>query len=163
MAFEGHGAFPLTPAAVIAAAPEESGVYAIHTPTIWVFIGDSDNVRQALLDHLNAPDGLLDSFQPLSFSWEQVPQAGRGALRDALIAELRPANNGRRPLDALVPPRRRGVLSPRQLWHRRATMAPVVAIGLFVVYLGGVRALFEQLGVWVATSVELVRRAVGCP
>ncbi len=95
MAFEGHGAFPLTVAGILGGAPEASGVYAIHTPTRWVFIGDADNVRQALFDHLNARDELLESFQPLSFSWEAASCAERGALRDALIAELRPVCNWR--------------------------------------------------------------------
>ena len=95
MAFEGRNAFPLTPAGILEGAGEQSGVYAIHTPTRWVFVGDNDNVRQALFDHLNAPDG-LDSFQPLSFSWVAAPPAERRALRDLLVGELRPACNGRR-------------------------------------------------------------------
>lgn len=116
MAFEGHGAFPLTPAGILAGAAPESGVYAIHTPTRWVFIGDSDNVRQALFDHLNAPDELLDRFQPLSFSWEAAPPAERCALRDSLIAELRPACNARRSPAARISLRRpESLKSPRHL------------------------------------------------
>ncbi len=114
MAFEGHGAFPLTPAGILAGAPEESGVYAIHTPTRWVFIGDGDNVRQALFDHLNAPDERLDAFHPLSFSWEAAAPAGRAALRDALIGELRPVCNGRLSPATRVPPRRREALRSRR-------------------------------------------------
>ncbi len=105
MAFEGHGAFPLTAAGILGGAPQESGVYAIHTPTRWVFIGDADNLRQALFDHLNARDEPVESFQPLSFSWEAATPAERRGLRDALITELRPACNARSRSDR-VPPRR---------------------------------------------------------
>ncbi len=96
MAFEGRGAFPLTPAGILAGAPEEAGVYAIHTPARWVFIADSDNIRQALFDQLNAPGGPLDSFQPLSFSFATAPHAECRALRDALVAGLRPVCNDQR-------------------------------------------------------------------
>ncbi len=93
MAFEGSASFPLTPGGILAGAPEASGVYALHTPTRWVFIGDSDDIRQALFEHLNATDRRFDAFQPLSFSWEVAPPAERRALRRWLIAELRPACN----------------------------------------------------------------------
>ncbi len=124
MAFEGHGAFPLTPAGILAGAPEESGVYAIHTPTRWVLIGDGDNVRQALFDHLNAPDEPLDSFHPLSFSWEAAAPSERGALRDSLIAQLRPVCNVRpSPATRVRPPRRAALRSPRHLLAPRGVRA----------------------------------------
>jgi hypothetical protein len=62
-------------------------------PTYWVFIGDSDNVRQALFDHLNRPSGCIQSHSPASFSYEEAPSAERTSRRDALIKKLRPACN----------------------------------------------------------------------
>ena len=68
-------------------APDASGIYAIFTPRRWLHIGETDDIRRSLLDHLN--DELAESG-PLSFSFEVVPPAGRGARRRALIAELAP-------------------------------------------------------------------------
>jgi hypothetical protein len=72
-------------------APDASGIYAIFTPRRWLHIGETDDIRRSLLDHLNDPDveGLAESG-PLSFSFEVVPPAGRLARRRALIAQLAP-------------------------------------------------------------------------
>src|ERR1700687_825667 len=55
MSFEEFGTYVFTPEAVREDAPSASGVYAIFTPAQWVFIGASDDVRQALFEHLDAP------------------------------------------------------------------------------------------------------------
>jgi hypothetical protein len=68
-------------------APDASGIYAIFTPRRWLHIGETDDIRRSLLDHLN--DELAESG-PLSFSFEVVPPAGRNARRRALIAQLAP-------------------------------------------------------------------------
>jgi hypothetical protein len=72
-------------------APDASGIYAIFTPQRWLHIGETDNIRRSLLDHLNNHDanGLAKSG-PLSFSFEVVPAAGRVTRRRALIAQLAP-------------------------------------------------------------------------
>lgn len=72
-------------------APDASGIYAIFTPRRWLHIGETDDIRRSLLDHLNDPDvNELAQSGPLSFSFEVVPPAGRNARRRALIAELAP-------------------------------------------------------------------------
>ena len=76
-------------------APERSGVFALFTPTEWVYVGAADNVRQALFDLLNASGTSLESYQPLSFSSEEAEGSERTLRRDAMIAELRPAWNSR--------------------------------------------------------------------
>jgi hypothetical protein len=90
MPFEEFGTYVFTPEAVREDAPSASGVYAIFTPAEWVFIGASDDVRQALFQHLNAPDPCFQKYSPLSFSCELAAAAERTDRRDALIAELRP-------------------------------------------------------------------------
>ena len=72
-------------------APDASGIYAIFTPRRWLHIGETDDIRRSLLDHLNDTDvNELVESGPLSFSFEEVPPAGRGARRRALIAQLAP-------------------------------------------------------------------------
>jgi hypothetical protein len=72
-------------------APQASGVYAIFTPRRWLYVGETDDIRRSLLDHLNdaGADGLVRTG-PLSFSFEVVPPAERVARRRALVAELAP-------------------------------------------------------------------------
>ena len=91
MAFDGVPTYAFDAEAVRDGAPEESGVYAIFTPTRWVFIGDSDNVRAALFQHLNTPNLCIYKYHPLSFSCELASRSERAGLREALLAELRPA------------------------------------------------------------------------
>jgi hypothetical protein len=90
MSFEEFGTYVFTPEAVREDAPSASGVYAIFTPAEWVFIGASDDMRQALFQHLNAPDPCVQQYSPLSFSCELADASERAGRRDALIAELRP-------------------------------------------------------------------------
>jgi hypothetical protein len=72
-------------------APDASGIYAIFTPRRWLHIVETDDIRRSLLDHLNDPDvDRLAESGPLSFSFEVVPPARRGAHRRALIAQLAP-------------------------------------------------------------------------
>ena len=72
-------------------APDASGVYAIFTSQRWVHIGETDDIRRSLLDHLNNADANgLATCGALSFSFEVVPAAGRVTRRCALIAQLAP-------------------------------------------------------------------------
>ena len=97
MAFEGLPAYIFTAQGIREGALEQSGVYAIFTPRQWVFIGDADNVRQALFDLLNIPHECIHSQQPLSFSWEGVSRSDCESRREALIANLQPRCNGKAP------------------------------------------------------------------
>jgi hypothetical protein len=90
MPFEEFGTYVFTFEAVREDAPSASGIYAIFTPEQWVFIGASDDVRQALFQQLNAPDSCIQQYSPLSFSCELADASERADRRDTLIAELRP-------------------------------------------------------------------------
>jgi hypothetical protein len=74
-------------------APNASGVYTIYTSQRWVYVGESDDIKQSLFQHLNEPTACMDRFGPLSFSCELVPATERAAHQQTLIAELKPACN----------------------------------------------------------------------
>lgn len=58
-------------------APSASGVYAIFTSRRWLYVGESDDIRQSLFQRLNNPDaGWSAEHQPLSFSFETAPIVG---------------------------------------------------------------------------------------
>ena len=93
MAYEDGETYPLTYAGVREKAPNVSGVYTIYTSTRWVCVGESDDIRQSLFRHLNEPNGCMNRFSPLSFSFGLALAAERVARQQGLIAELKPACN----------------------------------------------------------------------
>ena len=57
--------------AVVDKAPSAAGRYAIFTSQRWVHVGESNDIRESLLQRLNAPDaGVATEHRPLSFSFE---------------------------------------------------------------------------------------------
>ena len=88
---EANDTYPFTFEAVREKVPNASGVYKIHTPHRWVYIGESEDIQESLFRHLNEPSESMTRFGPLSFSLELVPAGERHALQEGLIAELEPA------------------------------------------------------------------------
>jgi hypothetical protein len=83
--------FTLSFRAVQDVVPSESGVYTVYTPRHWVYVGESDDIRQSLFRHLNHPDACWAAERgPLSFSFEAATPTAREGRRRALVAELAP-------------------------------------------------------------------------
>jgi hypothetical protein len=93
MAYDVGQTYAFTYQGVEEKAPSASGVYTIYTAQQWVYVGESDNIRQSLFRHLNEPSACMDRFGPLSFSFERAPAAERVSRQQALVAELEPACN----------------------------------------------------------------------
>lgn len=74
-------------------APTASGVYTIFSGRRWVYIGESDDIRQSLYRHLNESIPCMNEFGPVSFSFELAPADRRVALAQSLVARLKPACN----------------------------------------------------------------------
>jgi hypothetical protein len=72
-------------------APNASGLYTIYGPQRWVYVGESDDIRQSLFRLLNDSPAWMDRFGPLSFSFEQLPPIERAARQQALVEALNPA------------------------------------------------------------------------
>ena len=75
-------------------APEASGVYTIFSAARWVYVGESDDIRQSLFRHLNESAPCMARFGPLSFSFELIPAGERVARCRTVATELKPACNG---------------------------------------------------------------------
>ena len=55
-------------------APSAAGVYGIFTSRRWLYVGETDDIRQSLFQRLNDPDaGWSAEHRPLSFSFETAP------------------------------------------------------------------------------------------
>lgn len=70
-------------------APDASGVYTIFSSSRWVYVGQSDDIRQSLYRHLNEPTPCMNRFGPLSFSFELAGGARRTALWQSLVTQLK--------------------------------------------------------------------------
>jgi hypothetical protein len=75
-------------------APNMSGVYTIYTSRRWLYVGQSEDIKESLFRHLNEPDACFSRVGPLSFSFEVVSAAERAGRQQALIAALAPTCQG---------------------------------------------------------------------
>jgi hypothetical protein len=70
-------------------APESSGVYGLYS-ALWIFIGEADNLRARLLEHLAGDNPGIQDYQPSGFAFELVSPPERSRRLEALIADLQP-------------------------------------------------------------------------
>ena len=70
-------------------APEASGVYGLFS-ALWIYIGEADNVRARLLEHLAGDNPGIQDYQPSGFAFELVSPPERSRRLDELITELQP-------------------------------------------------------------------------
>jgi hypothetical protein len=85
--------YSFTHTSIVPNAPDQSGVYALHYQTSWVYVGESANIRAQLLQHLNGGNACIAVYPNLSFSFEMIPEAVRAWRQGELIWEFRPTCN----------------------------------------------------------------------
>jgi hypothetical protein len=78
-------------------APTESGVYYVGGADGYIFIGESPDVRAALLQQVTGHNSFT-LFKPLWFGFERCPAESRVQRRDEMLAECNPLCNWDRPL-----------------------------------------------------------------
>lgn len=75
--------------------PESSGVYGLSNSREWLFVGQGDNIRAHLLEHLKEVGTLLTAHNPTGFVFELCLPGERISRQDALVRELEPRCNRR--------------------------------------------------------------------
>jgi len=83
----------LLPVAVRNYAPRESGIYGVSNAQEWIYIGETDNIQDALLDHLVQSDTPMMKWQPTGFVFEICDRTSRSARLDRLVSEYAPRCN----------------------------------------------------------------------
>ena len=73
-------------------APDSSGVYGLYNSREWIFIGEANNIRTALMEHLRQANTAGIPRKPTGFSYEKSPATQRTARKNQLIRELTPAH-----------------------------------------------------------------------
>ena len=88
MPFPDTNHFALTRNSVRAHAPSDSGVYGIFSRIQWIYVGESRDIQQRLLEHIEDTEADIKRYGPTGFVFELQPEAARAARRDALLREL---------------------------------------------------------------------------
>ena len=74
-------------------APATSGVYGISNASEWIYIGETDNIRETLLGHLGDQNESFAKRHPTGFVFEVCDRAVRSSRQDRLVLEYEPAVN----------------------------------------------------------------------
>lgn len=85
--------FTFSPESISKSAPAASGVYAIFREGLWIYIGETDNIRGRLRAHLTGNDRCMARYLPSAFSFELCPAQERVERCAELIADLNPPCN----------------------------------------------------------------------
>jgi hypothetical protein len=80
-------------ASVLAHAPAASGVYGISNGAEWIYIGETDNIRQRLLEHLAENTTQLKARMPTGFTYELCAPVARTGRQDRLVMQYEPVCN----------------------------------------------------------------------
>jgi hypothetical protein len=74
---------------IVLQAPESSGVYGLYS-ALWIYIGECDNIRARLLEHLAGDNPCISLRQPSGFAFELVCPEHRRRRKEELIKKLEP-------------------------------------------------------------------------
>ena len=82
-----------TPPAVREYAPVTSGVYGISNALRWIYVGESENIQQALLGHLAESGTSILKESPTGFVFEVCDRQSRMVRQGRLVTEYVPSCN----------------------------------------------------------------------
>ncbi len=71
-------------------APDSPGVYGLSNSREWLYIGQSDNIRESLGMHLSEQGTELALLTPTGFTFEVCYGDDRSTRQQRLIAEMHP-------------------------------------------------------------------------
>jgi hypothetical protein len=95
MPFARHSGYSFTAVSVRQNAPSWGGIYGLSNAQTWIYIHAVDDIRAALLDHLNERNPTPDFRSVTGFTFELCDTAERSQRCSLLIEELRPIVRGR--------------------------------------------------------------------
>ncbi len=95
MPFTQPNRFAFTASSIKANAPNASGLYGIFNTTRWIYIGESKDIQQDLLEHLGPSNTCIKKCHPTGFTFELQPGPFRVVRQSLLIRELGTLCNGK--------------------------------------------------------------------
>lgn len=94
MPFARHSGYSFTAFSIRQNAPAWGGVYGLSNVQDWIYIHAVDDIRAALLDHVNERNPTPDFRSVTGFTFELCETAERPQRCSRLIEELRPVVRG---------------------------------------------------------------------
>ena len=88
-----HLNYRLSAESIVLNAPESSGVYGLFN-ALWIFVGEADDLRARLLEHLAEDSPWKAHYRPTGFAFELVSPKDRHRRRLELLSELQPLAQG---------------------------------------------------------------------
>lgn len=95
MSFAECAARAFTAISVRKNAPESPGVYGLSNSKEWIFIGEANDIRARLLEHLEETNTALAHQRPTGFAFEECSPGNRFSRKDVLVRRFEPCCNGR--------------------------------------------------------------------
>lgn len=134
-----------TKKAILASAPRASGVYGLHNVDCQIFIGESENIQEALLRHEKETDFTSRHLVPVGFAFELCTAELRKSKVAELIRRFCPVLQANASLDqSLVnEPKERPQGHPQGQFkrRRRSTFAASLIAGAMAVLYPGIPAI----------------------
>jgi excinuclease UvrABC nuclease subunit len=96
MPFEQGAPSSFTAVSIQNNAPDSSGVYGLSNSREWILVGEANNIRAALMDHLREAKSVDLARRPTGFSYEIAHPNKRATRKNELARELTPAAAGSR-------------------------------------------------------------------
>jgi len=93
MPWQGSCWYPFDVESILIAAPAAPGVYALRTQWTWVYIGETENLEDGPLEHVDGHNLCIARVPPTLFGYEAVPGEARKGRQRELIGEFRPTCN----------------------------------------------------------------------
>ena len=95
MPFAGPSGYSFTAFSIRTNAPASGGVYGLSNAQTWIYINSVDDIRAALLDHVNERSPSPDFCSVTPNTFELCDTAARSQRCSLLIQELHPTVPGR--------------------------------------------------------------------
>jgi hypothetical protein len=84
----------LTQLSILLSAPAKPAVYGLHTSDRWIFIGETENLRETLQKYLEGDSPWISVWAPTGFCFELWADEPRLDRKDQLVTALRPMITG---------------------------------------------------------------------
>ena len=82
--------YSFTQLSVFLQVPAKSGVYALHNSNRCIYIGETDNLRKTLQQHLRGDNPWISLWEPSGVYFEPWPETGRYERKIDLITQFQP-------------------------------------------------------------------------
>jgi hypothetical protein len=82
--------YSFTQLSVFLQVPGKSGVYALHNSNRCIYIGETENLRKTLQQHLRGDNPWISLWEPSGVYFEVCPETGRYERKIYLTNEFQP-------------------------------------------------------------------------